>query len=58
MGDMFTIFFTIMVEWKIAPLNERIETSIGDKPIFHWTMIMGGRVMAFFGGFWGENNIF
>ena len=46
-----------MVQWKIAPLNARIETSIGDKPIFHCTMIMGGREMAFFWGFGGENHI-
>ena len=33
----------IMVQWKIGPLSLQ-ETNIGDTPIFHWSMIIGGRV--------------
>ena len=32
----------IMVQWKTT-LNKRKLIFIGDAPIFHWTMIMGGR---------------
>ena len=36
-----------MVQWKTRPLNERkqILEGPGDTPIFHWTMIMEGRVL-------------
>ena len=38
-----TLSLRIMVQWKKAVL-ERYNYYLGDPSIFHWTMIMGGRV--------------
>ncbi len=43
--DVHTLSRIIMVQWKMANYLKGNDPTIGDTPIFHWTMIMGGRVI-------------
>ena len=43
---VFSFSHIIMVQWKMAGHVKAKLTTIWDTPIFHWTMIMGGRVQG------------